>query len=111
MKVGSKVLLTTSNWFTAPDGKSYRSVHGTIKAVHTSEKTLGFTPSRTHTNWYIEIGNMMIAGCQVLYCIECHEVDFGMVEDYTTERTIDNDSIRLAESYLRPSVIYNSDKI
>lgn len=33
IKVGDKVLVTVDNWFHAPDGKSYRSVFGTVNAI------------------------------------------------------------------------------
>ena len=72
--IGKKVLITTSAWFIAPDGKQYRAVHGTLKGVHESGKTLGFIPNRAHANWYIEVGAMFIMGCQALYIIECEEV-------------------------------------
>lgn len=82
--IGSKVLITTQNWFTAPDGSDYKAVWGTLKAVHTSEVTLGFTPSRANTNWFIEVGNMVIAGCQVLYILQCeYEPNFDKADSYS----------------------------
>lgn len=108
--IGKKVLLTTNGWFLAPNGLQYKGVHGTLKAINTSENTLGFTPSRTHTNWYLEVGNMTISGCQILYCVESNDCNFGKVEDFTSDRTHDNVMKgREAESFLRPTYIYNSD--
>jgi len=74
-KIGKKVLITTSNWFIAPDGKDYRAVHGTLKGVHEAGKSLGFIPNRSHANWFIEVGSMIIMGCQVMYVIECETLD------------------------------------
>lgn len=69
--LNSKVLVTTVNWFYGPDGKQYRAIWGTLKGVHEAQKVFGFVPSRTHANWFIEIGDITVTGCQVLYCIKC----------------------------------------
>ena len=108
-KIGKKILVTTSEWFRAPDGIVYKSVYGTLKAIHTTESTLGFTPSRTHTNWFIEIGNMTIAGCQVLYIVESEECNTGDVVDYTQEGIGTANGILNAQRFRRPSQIYNAD--
>lgn len=71
--LNQKVLVTTQNWFVAPDGKEYRSAWGTLKGVHEAGKTLGFIPNRSHANWFLEVGKMNIMGCQVLYVIQCPE--------------------------------------
>lgn len=82
--IGKKVLITTQNWFTAPDGSDYKAVWGTLKAIHTSQDTLGFTPSRQNTNWYVEVGNMVIAGCQVFYLILSEsEPNFDKADSYS----------------------------
>lgn len=79
--IGKKVLVTTSAWFFAPDGKLYRGVWGTLKAVHTTKEDLGFNPNARHTNWMAEVGNTMIAGCQLLYFVLCeNRPDFDEVE-------------------------------
>lgn len=69
--LNKKVLITTNQWFLAPDGNSYQAVWGTFKGVHEDQKVFGFRVNRSHANWYLEIGDMVIAGCQVLYLIEC----------------------------------------
>lgn len=110
--INKKVLITCREWFVAPDGRQYKAVHGTLTSINTSETTLGFTPSRTHTNWYIQIGNMTIAGCQVVYCVESDSVNFDLVTDYTTERTVQEHfpvTHLKAEEYLRPSYIYDAE--
>lgn len=108
--IGKKVLVTTQGWFIAPNGVQYKGAFGVLKAIHTSESTLGFTPSRTHTNWYLQVGNITIAGCQVLYCVESNECNLGMVEDFSIERTHGDLIIgRNAEKFNRGSYIYNAD--
>jgi hypothetical protein len=81
--IGKKVLVTTTGWFIAPDGKQYRALFGTLKAVSESSKTLGFSISRNHTNYFFEIGKMKLMGCQVLYMIECESVNQGSTTTYT----------------------------
>jgi len=66
-EVGKRYLITTDGWFIAPDGEQYRAVFGTLKAVHSSETALGVKTNSRSTNWYVEIGGMMIAGCQIHY--------------------------------------------
>ena len=77
--VHKKVLITTHNWFYAPDGKQYRAVHGTLKAIHEAGKTLGFIPNRSHANWFVEIGNMVIMGCQVMYIVQAENVEHSPI--------------------------------
>ena len=83
--LNKKVLITTAQWFIAPDGKQYRAAWGELKGVHEAGKTLGFIPNRSHANWFLQVGNMTIMGCQVLYVIECeNKPNAERVEDYTT---------------------------
>lgn len=70
IKIGDEVLVTTNNFFYAPDGQQYRAVFGTVKALSDDKETLGISTNRHSTNWYIEVGNMLIAGCQVYYVIK-----------------------------------------
>lgn len=102
--IGKKVLATTQNWFHRPDGTQARAVWGTLKAIHTTQETLGFTPSRAHTNWVVEIGNMIITGCQILYISHCPKSpNFTIAQDYE----IINGEVK----YLtKPSPIYNADE-
>lgn len=69
--LNQKVIITTSAWFYAPDGKLYRAVWGTLKGIHAAKDVLGFTVNASHANFYVEIGNTAIAGCQALYCVRC----------------------------------------
>ena len=76
INIGDKVLVTTDNWFFAPDGECYRAVFGTVKAILKDEDTLGVKTNAKSTNWYASIGNMLIAGCQIHYVIKTDSVSF-----------------------------------
>lgn len=75
-KVGDKMLVTTDDWFTAPNGCSYKAAFGPVIAIHTAEDTLGIETNKYSTNWYLELGNMMIGGCQIQYAIRTDTCDF-----------------------------------
>lgn len=74
-ELNKKYLITTDAWFTAPDGQQYKAVFGTVTAVNNDEATLGIKTNRGSANWYVNIGNMIIAGCQIHYCIKTDQVD------------------------------------
>ena len=82
--IGKPVLITTADWFYGHDGKLYKAAHGILKGIHEASKTLGVVPNRANANWHIEIGDMFIAGCQVLYAIHCPAVNPDQVT-YTEE--------------------------
>ena len=100
--IGKKVLITTQDWFYGKDGRQYKAIHGTLKGVHESSKTLGFIPNRAHANWYIEIGEMTVMGCQVMYISECETAHTGDVDDWRTSDTEKGGIVK----YNRPSIIY-----
>jgi hypothetical protein len=99
---GQKALLTVDNWFYAPDGKQYRAVFGTVRAVRSSEQTLGVRTNAKSTNWYVEIGCMTVAGCQIHYATRCDECHTGAVTDW---RDTENGPVERA----RPTAIFNAD--
>ena len=74
---GQKYLITTDNWFIAPDGDTCRAVWGTCYSKNIRE-VFGFEPSRPSTNWYLEVGGngkeMILAGCQIHYAVRCEEI-------------------------------------
>ena len=102
-QIGDKVLLTTFAYFFAPDGKQYRAVFGTIKGIFSSEKTLGTKTNNKSTNWYIEIGNMIIAGCQINYAVKTDKCNFGRVDEFCWGENI-------YHAFTRPTLIYNADQ-
>lgn len=100
-----KYLVTTDNWFYAPDGKKYRSAWGNVEIVEDS--SLGLKTNRNSTNWYARVGSndkhIVIAGCQIHYAVKCnnepntHEVSertYGSGE--SSKHTRDNE-IYIAE--------------
>ncbi len=102
--IGEKVLITTSNWFYAPDGKLYRAVWGTLRSVNEAGKTLGFIPNRAHANWFLQVGELTVMGCQVMYVLRCHEKpELGHVKDYSA------DPANGVKEYDRPGSIYETN--
>ena len=69
-----KYLITTDNWFFAPDGKQYKSVWGNVRVLGDNE-TLDIITNRNGTNWFVKIGSedkhVIIAGCQIHYACKC----------------------------------------
>ena len=100
--IGKNVLVTTDNWFYAPDGRSYRAAFGTLKAIKSAEDTLGIRTNARSTNWYMEIGNLTIAGCQINYVVQTDSVALGEVEDFSAHEGKHVISTR-------PSAIYNAN--
>lgn len=85
MQIGERYLVTTDNWFEAPDGKTYRAAWGTVRVV--SDEILGIQTNRNSSNWFLSIGSqsrhIIVAGCQVHYAIRCEEQPFtGDSEDW-----------------------------
>lgn len=81
MKVGAKVLITTDAFFYAPDGNAYRAVWGTVRSLNDDQSSLGIRTNARSTNWYLLIGNMLIAGCQIHYAIECGYPNTDVIVD------------------------------
>jgi hypothetical protein len=98
--IGKNVLCTTQSWFVAPDGKQYRAIWGKLKAIHEAGKTLGFIPNRAHANWFYEIGETIIMGCEVLFVILSEEKP-------NTEKVTELSSTD-GKEYERPTMIYLS---
>lgn len=100
--IGKSVLITTSDWFYAPDGRMYKAVWGTIIAIQEDKEAFGFAVNRSHANWLITIGNMTIAGCRVLYAIKCDTPNFGRADEYQTGEAG-------VVEFSRPSAIYDAN--
>lgn len=68
-------LITTDNWFVAPDGKQYRSVWGFVEIIQDS--FLGVKTNAHSSNWFAKIGtenkHVIVAGCQIHYAVKCDE--------------------------------------
>jgi hypothetical protein len=101
---GDKALVTTEGWFYAPDGNSYKAVYGTVEAVRTAESTLGVKPNGRSTNWYLEIGNMTIAGCQIHYAVKTDKCSKDKSRNWSANAE------HGINEYEAPSVIYFADE-
>lgn len=70
-----KYLITTDEWFQAPDGQSYKAVWGNVEILE--DNALGIKTNRNATNWYAKVGDdskhIIIAGCQIHYAVRCEE--------------------------------------
>lgn len=80
-----KYLITTDNWFYAPDGKTYAAVWGEVEIL--SDAVLGIKTNSRATNWYAKVGSeenhVIIAGCQIHYSVRCEKKpDKETIEDY-----------------------------
>lgn len=104
IELNKKYLITTDNWFMAPDGYMYRAVHGTVTSIEDSKELLGVPANRHSTNWYVIIGNLILAGCQVHYSIQTEKCCF---DKYVRE--IENQG-QLSFQDEKSSRIYNADQ-
>jgi len=68
----------------------------------TLEETLGISTNRHSTNWYVQIGNLVIAGCQIHYAVKCDAVNFHRVTE---------DQVHEGKYICSPkeTIIYNAD--
>lgn len=101
-KIGDKFLVTTDNWFFAPDGQQYKAVFGTVKGIQKDKDTLGIETNRQSTNWYLSIGCMIVAGCQIHYAVKC--------DDFNSSKHLDqNIHNGMPEVSLHMNRIFNAD--
>ena len=74
MENGKFYLITTYDWFFAPDGFQYKAIYGLV-TIKKAEDILGFNPARS-TNWFAVVTGetqgeeIIIAGCQINYAIK-----------------------------------------
>lgn len=97
-----KYLITTDNWFLAPDGKQYKAVWGDVSIV--CDEVLGIKTNRASSNWYARVGSqnnhVIVAGCQIHYAVKCEEKpNDNFADDYQ----VHEGKVILVE---RPSHIY-----
>lgn len=75
MENNEKYLISTDNWFYAPDGKQYRSVWGSVTIM--SDSFLGIKTNIRSSNWFAKVGteknHVIIAGCQIHYAVKCDD--------------------------------------
>lgn len=70
-----KYLITTDDWFIAPDGQQYKAAWGNVEIVN--DTILGIKTNARSTNWFAKVGNdekhIIIAGCQIHYAVKAEE--------------------------------------
>lgn len=104
LAVGKKALINTDQWFVAPDGQQYKAVFGTIKSVLDSTEALGVRTNAKSTNWYVEIGNLTVAGCQIHYAVQTDSCNLNDVMNYEVK---DGELVQ----FMQPTRIYNADEV
>jgi hypothetical protein len=96
-----KYLITTDNWFYAPDGKQYKAVWGETSVIEDS--FLGIKTNARSSNWFTKVGtennHVIIAGCQIHYACKCDSIPITNSIDVTI-----NDGIEKIEE--KPYSIY-----
>lgn len=103
IEVGERALVTFDGWFYAPDGKTYRAAFGTVRAIRTDSDTLGIKTNARSTNWYLELGCLTVAGCQIHYAVRVDKPQLGDVDDHrvTAEGSV--------QRFRRPSEVFDAD--
>lgn len=104
IETGVTYLITTDNWFVAPDGRQYKAVFGTVRGTLNDEQALGIKTNARSTNWFLSIGNVLIAGCQIHYAVRTDACRQGKV----TEDRIGADNTSVAR-ITRDIEIYFAD--
>jgi hypothetical protein len=98
-----KYLITTDNWFYAPDGKQYRAVWGNVEVL--GDEIIGVKTNRNSTNWFAKVGtvdnHVIVAGCQIHYAVKSDERP-------NTENVMDwnSDAGNGIKVFDRPTAIY-----
>ena len=71
-----KYLVTSDNWFLAPDGQEYRSAWGEVFILEDGY-VLGIKTNAKSTNWYVQVGigdkHVLMAGCQIHFAVKSNE--------------------------------------
>lgn len=66
-------LITTNDWFYAPDGRQYRGVWGNVTILQ--DTFLGVKTNARSANWFAKVGSdedhVIVAGCQIHYATFC----------------------------------------
>lgn len=68
-----KYLITTDDWFFAPDGNNYKAVWGEVEVL--GDDVLGIKTNARSSNWFAKVGSednhVIVAGCQIHYAVRC----------------------------------------
>ena len=82
IEIGETALVTTNDWFLAPNGTEYKAVFGTVTAIGSAVDVLGVETN----DWYLDIGDMIIAGCQINCLIRTDQYDDGHTSSWSNDR-------------------------
>jgi len=98
-----KYIVTTDNWFYAPDGNSYKAVWGEVEIVE--DTFLGIKTNRNSSNWFAKVGNennhVVIAGCQIHYATKCEQTPAkSFTHELTHELNVKHVTIEAARIYI-----------
>lgn len=104
LEIGKNYLITTDDWFVAPDGSQYKSAWGEFRGTFSAEDVLGIKTNRNSTNWYASFGDLGLGGCQIHYWIETDSPSFDKAKADLTEGT------KVQQVTLSESRIYNANK-
>lgn len=96
-------LITTDNWFYAPDGLKYKAIWGNVKILE--DEILGVKTNRNSSNWFAFVGSenkgAVIAGCQIHYAVKCNnKPNDGEVSEFTYGDGKSNEYKRTTEIYI-----------
>lgn len=76
---GERLLISTDDWFCAPDGQKYRAAWGLCRVLG-AEDILGFSPKQS-TNWVMQVGtgrdSLFILGCRIHHVQLCPDRPLG----------------------------------
>lgn len=101
---GKKVLITCDNWFYGHDGNSYRAAYGTLHGVFKDSEITGIKTNRHSSNWYVQVGRQIIAGCQIHYASNVEDIEVDLFNNYKTE-LVEGKRVKWNDT----SHIYNAD--
>jgi len=103
IKNGKRYLITTDDWFVAPNGDRYNAVWGKTVCKQMEEE-MGFKPTHS-ANWFAKIGTgegeIIIAGCQIHFAIKLNKRPELNTEFYIDKVT--GESLSLNRIYIPPS--------
>lgn len=103
----AKYLITTDNWFIAPDGLQYKAAWGVVEILQDS--FLGLKTNNRSANWFAKVGteskHVIIAGCQIHYAVRCrNKPENDKIDDFRINKNEDG-----VNYYNRPGYIYISE--
>lgn len=90
--LNKSVLITTLNLFYAPNGVTYGAIYGEVSYIHLDE---------SKKIQYVEMGNVLISGTEILNMIITDSVNSSDAKDYIIE---DGNVYK----FNRPSNIFNA---